>query len=931
MSSTANLRVQQSDHVSKWPSLNDLDPTLKYICLDILGLHENSSTLRAMSETGIFDVGTLIQLSESDFDQLACTDDGSTSPRPLIVGHRVLLRLFIRWHAQLACAWGVPWIADEQWRAIDPIAFKRFMEVCDMAQPVIDTIIPPMPPTTKVVIENKDLEVTSTFDKVAVNEVAEPPPTPLQTEKPSICVDSVPSTEDVDNSTQKEAATTSTILDRDQYANGDSEERNLPKRSKMVEYWSPQPAKGEPIATAAGGKIAKLIDTLADDDPTSVFGTSVLTLLSTCPDDREVAPPEIKVDTTTIADDDPSIMAAAAVTTSSPSWHDWLRKEVLILIKKRSAMKNQPESRDIIFTRSFNGENGTIDLMVHPMHTKSYCFEEFIFSDLTPTETTTVKNSSNFVKQQNLSEMNPSLKYICRDISKIREIPLTLFSVTTRKTELIFVIGILILIIQLSRHEFDEITFTSKRSALLPTSMMRHQNRLDPTGGETTPSPYKLLAEGKTSKTPTFTLIPLTNIFLSGEMHAKTIATTSVSLAQTKGKTSERMAVEKISHRDRLLLGQVRSYCSYLDSPVNKCTTSKKNGELSTTSHNNNDPLHQATDVFNVTQFTKTTKTETIPVLVQSRQPTKGEPTNAAARAEPGPVVVSAFQLTDDGIKPIDNHADNKTPADANAIDCASIDDAMHTSDANNCTDASGEIESTNLTSLSGQYNYSAGNTAQPPAINIDSTKLSNDDPRMTSMNDELSIPSWNDWSRKLSHYLTNDMTARQYRPDSRDIIFTRTFNVENGHIDLMICLSHHGDCVDKPHTGAPGMQKVTRWIGPRACAEDRNGNDKIPTKYKDGVDKHMPAPNDQDFQATQLHSTRAPTGKIVWTSDIPLPWKRDMLKSEENYVSSSEMALAEGECKSRNQGVTRMTQRGVTGSKRDWGGSSVDEIPIHG
>jgi hypothetical protein len=72
-------------------------------------------------------------------------------------------------------AWGVPSIADEQWRAIDPLAFKEFMAVCDMGQHMVATIIPHMPPTTKVVTTKVELELNSTFDRVAVNEMDEVP------------------------------------------------------------------------------------------------------------------------------------------------------------------------------------------------------------------------------------------------------------------------------------------------------------------------------------------------------------------------------------------------------------------------------------------------------------------------------------------------------------------------------------------------------------------------------------------------------------------------------------------------------------------------------------------------------------------------------------------------------------------------------------
>jgi hypothetical protein len=112
------------------------------------------------------------------------------------------------------------------------------------------------------------------------------------------------------------------------------------------------------------------------------------------------------------------------------------------------------------------------------------------------------------------------------------------------------------------------------------------------------------------------------------------------------------------------------------------------------------------------------------------------------------------------------------------------------------------------LTSL-GQREYSARNT--PPATNIDTTKLADDDPRrMASMNNNLSIPRRSDWTKKLPHSFTGDLTARQYPLESRDIISVWIFNQENDQVDLMVYLSHHENCFcfDQPTSTSPGI-----WI----------------------------------------------------------------------------------------------------------------------
>ena len=79
---------------------------------------------------------------------------------------------------------------------------------------------------------------------------------------------------------QRWVATSLTVVAGSKYMTGASEEVKFPK----MPHLPPQPAKGEPIATAAGGKIAKLITTLVDNDPFYVFDNSVPLLHQAAPD-----------------------------------------------------------------------------------------------------------------------------------------------------------------------------------------------------------------------------------------------------------------------------------------------------------------------------------------------------------------------------------------------------------------------------------------------------------------------------------------------------------------------------------------------------------------------------------------------------------------------------------------------------------------------
>jgi hypothetical protein len=890
MFTTSKTTVKHLEQDSKQLVLNDLDPTLALVCCDILGPH-SPAIVAVLREAGITNFHLLDQLTEINIGKLTYTPIGSSTPRPLLLGSRLIFRAFIKWNKHLFVR-NCGYLTDEQWRSINPLEFKTYTakECCGLREAT----------------------------------------TPTPDQNPSKAIDS--------SVNLKGSAKRDTSLD-----------------ISSNDHRPPQPAKGEPIATAEGGKIAKLVTMLADDDPTSVVDNSVPLLHQAAPDGREVTPPAVKVDTTTIADDDPIIMAASEVTICSPTWHDWPKDQVEPFTKERCATENQPESRDIISVRSFIEENGLADHMAYPSRWKSSCFEEFIFSTSTgtmATEMATVKKSACTMKQQSLSESDPTPKYICKDILEIRKIPHTLFSTASRKTELIILVAIIILIIQLSQHEFDG---QESAFSLQTTSMMNHQSCLDPTGGETTPSPNTSLAEGETSKTATLTLTPLPINFLTEGKNAKTSTTTTVSLAQAKGETNEATTVQKNTQYDCLLFGQVNICCWHPYSIVNKCTASKK-GELRARSHDGNestllpimrkkqnvitqhpaddktladahaidyvidyddqmnifestliytptptiadedpplgiatpadpmqikvatttladdDPRHQTVDTLKTQQFI--TARTTLIIYLPRQQPENGEPATVATHSDTGLIVSKrTVRLTDDVPMTIADLADDVSPADAPATDYEIIVSVVNILYAAACIDAPGKIEDaitknakpflasltsklryaasavaqqvnaadseppvttvmiatrtdgdpktsgyigapllfthaimSDLTSL-GQREYSAGNT--PPATNIDTTKLADDDPRMSSMNDNSSIPSWNDWTKKVSHSFTRDLTARQYPPESRDIISVRIFNQENDQVDPMVYLSHHGNCFcfDEPTTTSPGIR----------------------------------------------------------------------------------------------------------------------------
>ena len=816
MSPTSEIRVNHFNPALKQPVLNDLDPTLAFFCHNILGNWANSTTIVAvLREAGITNFHLLNQLTEFDVGKLYFMPIGSSSPRPLAVGLRVTLQSFIKWSKHLIVKNG-RYLTDEQWRSINPLKFKMFIaKKC--GRQLESTAVTPaqhhskeIEPIDNFTRSNKQatsLEMSPKENRSSSNWIRS-----TKTQAHATDLEAIVNPAVVIDSVQRPVTKSLTIAAETEHPNGASTEEKSPKLPSrvVVDYRPPH---------------------LADEDPATVFDTSVVTLPHTSPANaREAAPPVVKIDTTTIPDDDPNIMADSAITTSTPVLHNWLKNQAQLVTKERCATENQPKSRDIFSVRFFKGKNDHLDPTVYPSHQKSSCFEEFIFSTLTgmdPTKTSTVKGCYCFMNQLCLSELDPSPKYFFQDILEIRKIPHTLISTAVRKTELI---NVGILIILLPNNEFDEPPQTR-------TSLMSFQHRLDPTAGETTPLPNTLLAEGETSKTAMLTLTPPPIIFLAEGKHAETNTFTTVSLSQAKGETNEITSVAKSTTCDRLFFDQIRNYCSYLYSTVNMHTKSKY-GELSikvaTNKLADDDPLHPTATIMKLRQFLLiATMVIILMIIYQHQHPTNGEPTNHSTHGATGIIVATTFALERHGSKTIAIHSDDKCPENAQSFDFAIIDDAMINFEStleppliavmiNKLSDGDPKISVNigvplpfthaiicDLFSL-GQREYSAG--ATPPANNIDTTKLADDDPRTASLYDDyLSIPSWNDWPKKLSYVLKYDLTARQYRPESRDFISMRFFKRENDQFDPMVYLSHHENCFEESNTTSPGILNMPK------------------------------------------------------------------------------------------------------------------------
>jgi hypothetical protein len=131
--------VKHLEQVLKQLVLNDLDPTLALVCCDTIG-PRLPAIVAILREAGITNSHLLNQLTEFDIGKLNCTPIGSSTPCPLLLGLRLILRAFIKWNKHLFVK-NCGYLTVEQWRSINPLEIKTYTakECCGLREATTPT------------------------------------------------------------------------------------------------------------------------------------------------------------------------------------------------------------------------------------------------------------------------------------------------------------------------------------------------------------------------------------------------------------------------------------------------------------------------------------------------------------------------------------------------------------------------------------------------------------------------------------------------------------------------------------------------------------------------------------------------------------------------------------------------------------------------
>ena len=80
------------DQPPEHPALNELDPTLSFICHDLIGLTNDSPTVLALWENGMLSLRGLKMYPDGDIDHLTYTLINAKSPQALMMAHKAPIR-----------------------------------------------------------------------------------------------------------------------------------------------------------------------------------------------------------------------------------------------------------------------------------------------------------------------------------------------------------------------------------------------------------------------------------------------------------------------------------------------------------------------------------------------------------------------------------------------------------------------------------------------------------------------------------------------------------------------------------------------------------------------------------------------------------------------------------------------------------------------
>ena len=127
MARTSKAIADVLDQPPGQPALNELDPTLSFICRNLIGLADDHPSFLALRENGISDLQDLMLATDEGIDDYEYTPTGSKTPQPMMSVHKAKIKWIRDWIIYLGTESGKICLSDEQWRELDKSQFMNFI------------------------------------------------------------------------------------------------------------------------------------------------------------------------------------------------------------------------------------------------------------------------------------------------------------------------------------------------------------------------------------------------------------------------------------------------------------------------------------------------------------------------------------------------------------------------------------------------------------------------------------------------------------------------------------------------------------------------------------------------------------------------------------------------------------------------------------
>ena len=97
MARTSKAIAGIPDEPPAQPALSELDPTLSFICRDLIGLADDHPSVLALRENGISDLQDLMLATDEGIDGFEYTPIGSKTSQPMMSVHRAKIKWTRDW------------------------------------------------------------------------------------------------------------------------------------------------------------------------------------------------------------------------------------------------------------------------------------------------------------------------------------------------------------------------------------------------------------------------------------------------------------------------------------------------------------------------------------------------------------------------------------------------------------------------------------------------------------------------------------------------------------------------------------------------------------------------------------------------------------------------------------------------------------------